>query len=258
MTAITAAPEQLSLGSAVAEAFRLAARRPVTLLLLSTFLALAPAAAAMWAGQQGLVAERAARASGDFLRAWSWVGASTAAGFAIAGVNWIYQGAVARMAARDAGLTAAADLDILGPRAAGRFAAGAVTSLLVSAATLALIVPGLLLGLAWCMSPAVAAVEGPGLKQMYGRSIELTRGHRAALFGLLIVYEVLKLGVLYGVRYAVGAPSPLVTYAGPDWLVFGLQPVLSAAMSLVYAAVMGCVYLELRRLRDGGLAATFD
>ncbi|HEY1426979.1 MAG TPA: hypothetical protein VGF50_09935 [Caulobacteraceae bacterium] len=258
MTAIAAAPEQLRLGSAVAEGFRLAARRPVAVLLLSVFLTFLPAVATIWMSQHVVGAERAARASGDRLLFWSWAGVQMAVAFAAAGVNWIYQGAVALMAARSAGLSASADLDVLGARAVWLFAVGALTNLIVSVAALALLVPALLLGLAWCISPAVAAVEAPGLKQMYRRSAELTRGHRVALFGLLIAYEALKLALEFGVRFAVGAPTPLLANAGPAWLVLGLQPALSATMSAVYAVVMGCVYLELRRLHDGGLAATFD
>ncbi len=128
-------------------------------------------------------------------------------------------------------------------------------------ATLLLIVPGVLLSLAWMVCPAVAAVEGKGFVDIFRRSAELTRGHRGALFGLALLFGVTGAVLSFVLRIAVGVPL-LATGVQPALLTFGLQPALSAALAAIWASIIAAAYLELRGVKEGftagGVAATFD
>lgn len=253
MTAVAAASEQLNLSAAIADGFRLIGRRPMTMLALAACLGLAPAIANAWAS--GQLAQTT-----HLPELWKPVGEAFAASFAAVGVNWVLQGGVALLAAADAPSYGSRDeppLSLLARRAGWLFVAGVASNIAVSLGTLALIVPGLLLGLAWCSAPAVSAVEGRSLLSMWRRSADLTRGHRGALFGLFVGYFAMRAAVSYGTRLALGLPLQPLS-AGPGWIVFGLQPAVSTCFTVIYAAVMASVYLELRRLHDGGVAGTFD
>ena len=52
---------------------------------------------------------------------------------------------------------------------------------------LVFIVPGVLLGLAWCMAAPAEVIERTGILASLSRSAELTRNNRAVIFGLAII-----------------------------------------------------------------------
>jgi hypothetical protein len=258
MTAVATEPQQPNLSRAVADGFRLIGRHPTTILILAALLVLPAEAILAWT--DGNAAPSAAQGPTALAEVWGHAGIRIAVVYAAGGVEWMFLGAVATLAAADARSRDGFDdalPPIFGLRSASLFLAGVVTNILISLGTLALFVPGIMMGLAWCVGPAVAAVEGHGLSAVYRRSADLTRGHRGALMGFFIGFFLVRGAFTYGPRLALGLPWATL-YVGPDWLVYGVRPAVSTGLGVVYAAVMGCVYLELRRLHEGGLAATFD
>jgi hypothetical protein len=125
-----------------------------------------------------------------------------------------------------------------------------------------LIVPGLMIAVAWCLCIPVYVVEHPDLMEAFRRSAQLTRGNRWRVFAIFVLYFValLIIELVFGVfnsamRIAAGdAPSVVVALV--------INPLLYVANALIGSTGIAVLYVELRRLRDGvgpeGLAAIFD
>ncbi|HEY3889957.1 MAG TPA: glycerophosphoryl diester phosphodiesterase membrane domain-containing protein [Caulobacteraceae bacterium] len=125
------------------------------------------------------------------------------------------------------------------------------------------IVPGLMLAVAWMVAVPAQVVEHTGVFGALSRSAELTRGHRWAIFGLLVIYLIAS-GVLQGSIIGIVAAlavslSPNLSQAATQLVA---QPLLSVATSLIGAAGVASIYYELRSTREGigpeALAAVFD
>jgi hypothetical protein len=126
-----------------------------------------------------------------------------------------------------------------------------------------LIVPGLMMAVAWMVAVPAQVVERTGVFGAMSRSAELTRGHRWAIFGLLVIYLIASGVVQTAVTGVVAALavglSPSTAQAATHLVV---QPLLSVVTSLVGAAGVASIYYELRSTREGigpeALAAVFD
>jgi hypothetical protein len=123
------------------------------------------------------------------------------------------------------------------------------------------VVPGIMVATAWISAVPVRVVERLGPFGALGRSAELTRGHRWAIFGLIVIY-LLGSWMLQG---AVLAVIGSLAEAGPTALPVNalvLQPLVAAATHMVSAAGVASIYYELRSGREGigpeALAAVFD
>lgn len=129
------------------------------------------------------------------------------------------------------------------------FAIVIVRTIGIAFATLALIVPGIILSLMWALAIPVAVLEDAGLNQSLARSRALSAGHRGRIFAIYALYFVLlfalesALAVPVGIVAAVKGPSaaasmaPVVQVAD---VVIGfvisclVTPVLSISLSLLY------------------------
>ena len=131
-----------------------------------------------------------------------------------------------------------------------------VTTFGVALGMLLLIVPGIMLYVAWAVAVPVLIEEKRGVFGSLGRSAELTKGSRWAIFGLLVVYVIVA-GVIGGVFGAFGPTNPFeASFA------FALVNALSSTVtSLIAAAMLASLYVELRTAKEGatsdGLAAIF-
>lgn len=135
-------------------------------------------------------------------------------------------------------------------------------SLAVSLGIMLLIVPGVLMALAWCVAVPSYVVEQRGVFASFERSAELTRGSRGAIFGLFVLYIVaalvveIVLGVVGGITnfVSIGGFSPLTRLV--------VMPLIQVINALIGASGIAVLYVELRRIKDGvgprGLAAIFD
>lgn len=124
-----------------------------------------------------------------------------------------------------------------------------------------LIVPGVMLLVAWCVAVPARVSEQTGLIEAFGRSAELTRGNRWRIFGLMLLFLVLT--------WIVGALLTPISIAamtaGPQGMVLGQM--INSTVSGVINALIGAtgasvIYVELKRLKEGlapdALAALFD
>ncbi|MDB5493055.1 MAG: hypothetical protein JWP86_392 [Phenylobacterium sp.] len=130
---------------------------------------------------------------------------------------------------------------------------------------LLLIVPGVMLGIAWCVAGPALIAERSGITAVFGRSAELTRGHRWSIFGLSVVM-VIALLIIEGVLGAIGITrgfnfmAVAATMASPA-MVIGAG-VVSGLITAIGTTVLATLYAELRELKDGtsgeSLAEIFD
>jgi hypothetical protein len=125
-----------------------------------------------------------------------------------------------------------------------------------------LLVPGLMMLTAWIVAVPAQVVERTGVFGAMGRSADLTRGHRWAIFGLIVIF-LIGSGLVQGMALAVTAPF-LATSSGAAQVVsqMAIQPLVTAATGLVAAVGVASIYYELRSAREGigpeALAAVFD
>lgn len=125
--------------------------------------------------------------------------------------------------------------------------------------TLCLVVPGIFLAVAWSMVAPVVAVERKGVFGGFGRSFELTRGSRWAIFLIVLVYVVgcLIVALLVGVilRFALGATGSIFIpqfASGPVlWVSTLINLLVGALLRAVGATGLGVIYSELRGVGGG-------
>lgn len=134
---------------------------------------------------------------------------------------------------------------------------------------LLLIVPGVLMALAWIVAVPSLVVERKGVFGSLSRSADLTRNHRGSIFLIGVVFWVLS--VIVGV--VVGVVVGLVFGLGVGALGFANTPALqivqavvaalaNAAEAMVGAVGVAAIYYELRSIKEGigpqALASVFD
>ena len=114
-----------------------------------------------------------------------------------------------------------------------------------------LIVPGLILLVRWFVVAPARAIEGPGIRNAFAHSAALTQGYRWKIFVLAVIF------LLGSVLVSGGG-----TYITMNWgrALAGLH--LAALPTLLLSAVVGgfkavataVTYVEVRRVKQGGLA----
>ena len=107
-----------------------------------------------------------------------------------------------------------------------------------------IIIPGLYLLVVWSVVAPVTVLERPGIFSAFGRSMELVRGHRWAVFGVIIV---VSLAVLI-VSLAVGLATASLGSVGRALV----QWAVNAAVAPVSALSASVIYFRLRS--SGALA----
>jgi len=139
---------------------------------------------------------------------------------------------------------------------------GIVLGFAVACGLVLLIVPGLMILTAWCVTVPTYVIEQTSFFGAFGRSADLTRGNRWRIFALFVVYFVALIIVeavfgLFGTasRLAAGGSVPMLQ-------ALIVTPLIGIANALIGATGAAVLYTELRRVRDGvgpaGLAAIFD
>ena len=262
MTVATAAPERFDIGRVLAGGFEIVRRRPLTMILLTALFGYLPTAAALWLSTHVLPAPTVVTAA-DPLAAMRRLALVELIAIFAGGFAWMLQGSVAAAALSDYGerpLSAGAALARVGPRLPMIYVMGVLATLGVLFGTVLLIVPGILLSLAWSQGGIVAAVENTGFRA-FGRSAELTRNNRISLFVILLIYGVASFVLSFVARVVAGAA---LTNAAdqPLWLTLGLQPLATSLVQIFLNATMVAAYSELRGVKEGltatSLAALFD
>jgi hypothetical protein len=133
---------------------------------------------------------------------------------------------------------------------------------------IALIVPATILVSMWAVALPAMVGEGLGVFEAFGRSRELTRGHRLSIFGVLfllvIVYYVLAI-VIAGSMLGAGALSGAFSLENigniSPWMTLLSLPVAWVS-GMLLKAVVASLYLETVLVKEGArtdhLSDVFD
>jgi uncharacterized membrane protein len=127
---------------------------------------------------------------------------------------------------------------------------------------LLIIVPGVILALAWAVITPVRVAERTGITQTFRRSAELTRGNRGSIFLIDLIFGVLILVLDFVIRPLAGLS--FVTVAGEQVTVvfIVLTSIVRITSSLIGATLAASIYYELRVIKEGigpeQLAAIFS
>ena len=136
----------------------------------------------------------------------------------------------------------------------GTLAMTILMGLALLVAFLLLVVPGVMLMLRWIAAIPALVVERAGVLGSLGRSRDLTRGHRWAILGFLLV-----LGLVVFIVFAVVAiggafaATMLLPTSGPTVAQI-ITLASNAILSAVNGAAVAALYIELRRSGEGGLS----
>ncbi|MCC7267844.1 MAG: hypothetical protein IT546_10950 [Caulobacteraceae bacterium] len=127
---------------------------------------------------------------------------------------------------------------------------------------LLLIVPGLILAAAWCVAAPVRVVEGRGVFDSLGRSLELTRGARLPILGLLIGGIVVMV-IIFAVVSGIGSAAAATTWPAAAGYVEAVLDAVAGAVAGVFQSIgLAAIFFELRRIKEGAgpdaVAAVFD
>jgi hypothetical protein len=141
------------------------------------------------------------------------------------------------------------------------------------------VVPGILIAIVWYVATAVQVVENTGVFASFSRSADLTRGCRWSIFAVNLLVGIINTVVFYvsilliamllgGIGLATGmAGAGANAGATPGVMAILMAIVLGVAyMAFIVifvalnAALPSAVYIELRRIKEGGanIAAVFS
>ncbi len=256
MTAMTATQEQLDIGRVIQELFAVLSRNLVTFGVLALILTGLPSAVANLLQTE---VEHNATATG-----WAWF-ASTTLIQAVAGL--VLQGALIYATIRDLN---GRPIRVVDGLAIGMhnllplLGVGILYAVAVALGCILLVVPGVMIAVAWVVAVPVLIAERLPVMATFGRSAELTRGNRWRIFGLLLLYVAFFLALTIVTSVANGIAS-FAADAVPGVLTVqhALLNVVSSVISALIGATGGAVlYVELRRIREGvgheELATIFD
>jgi hypothetical protein len=120
--------------------------------------------------------------------------------------------------------------------------------LAVAAGLCLLIVPGVLLALAWSAAPAVLIEERRDILACFSRSADLTRGTRLHIFGAGLIFAVFEILASLVVEFAA---APFPQFVGD----VVLRPLCSTVLGVVGVVLMAAIYNDLRGLEADRTAA---
>lgn len=188
----------------------------------------------------------------DFSAMWgamlvSWVAAVV--------IGAIVQGALTRAAVADyeghrasLGECIGAALRVLLPL----IGVGLLFGLGVAVGTMLLIVPGIIIMVAWSVAGPAVVVEREGVMAAFRRSQELTSGDRWRIFGLFLVLLAIYV-IFFVLLAAVGLRGMMANSAQPFGVVSVIVNVLTATVfNLLWGTIQPSIYLELRQEKEGG------
>jgi MFS family permease len=256
MTATTATLERLDIGRVIQQLFAVLSRNIVTFAVLALILTGLPTAVL------GVLQPNVRAGAGA--EGWSWymttVLISAVAGLVLQGT--LIYATIGDLNGRKVRVSEALAvglrnfLPLLG--------VGFLYVLAVMFGSLLLIVPGIMIAIAWIAAVPVLIAEGTSVFASFGRSAELTRGNRWRIFALLLLYLAVYI-VLGVVMSIVGGVSGAIASAvsGETSIQTVLLSIIYNVISTLVGATGGAVlYVELRRVREGvgheALASIFD
>jgi hypothetical protein len=129
---------------------------------------------------------------------------------------------------------------------------GILLGLGVMVGLLLLVVPGILMGLAWLVAVPAEVVERTGVTASFGRSADLTRNHRGAILGLIVAYYL----IVWIIIAVIGALTIGIAYgaAADGGLRIGMAiftAAYQAVITMLGATGIASIYYELRSIKEG-------
>jgi hypothetical protein len=125
-----------------------------------------------------------------------------------------------------------------------------------------LIVPGLMLITAWTVVVPAFVVERTGVMESFGRSAALTRGHRWAIFGMIVVFGIGVYVLNLATRPLFGLPVMMTKVSGLPLTYLVFQTLVRMVTSVIAATGSAAIYYELRTNKEGigpqQLASVFE
>ncbi|HET8591760.1 MAG TPA: hypothetical protein VFM01_19130 [Nakamurella sp.] len=135
-------------------------------------------------------------------------------------------------------------------RLAGRLPSLLLTSVLVGIAIsigLALVVvPGVLIYLAWALAAPAAAMERATPGTALRRSVRLTVGHRSRILGMTLLIGVIAFGIDVVVTSVIQAAAASMTAVAALVLSQAISAVLAALTTSWIGAVIALLYIDIR------------
>lgn len=135
------------------------------------------------------------------------------------------------------------------------FGLSIVLSLAVGFAMILLLVPGIMLAVAWSVAAPALVIERGGVFGSLGRSMRLTKGARWRVFGvcvLVFVIYYLAAGVVGVGNIAVqGLPQAGAVGTAQPIGVTILSLALQTGFIAVWSAIQAALFVELREWKDG-------
>ena len=128
-----------------------------------------------------------------------------------------------------------------------------VVALATGAAMMLLLVPGIMVALAFQVATTACVVEGLSLEAALNRSRFLTRGLRWRLLGLLLIVLLITFGlqILLGlIRMMLG-----IGVIGTSLIVVGAQALGYGVSAVIGAATTASAYVELVEVKGGGVVS---
>ncbi|WP_027051426.1 hypothetical protein [Mesorhizobium erdmanii] len=120
---------------------------------------------------------------------------------------------------------------------------GLLVGLGVGFASIALLVPGIILWLGWSVAIPVLIQERLGVFGSMSRSRALTKGSRWSLFGLFVILIILAM--------IIQSMSAVVVYLFHGIIAAFLAALVQTVVSMVISVATAVSYVELRQAKDG-------
>jgi hypothetical protein len=130
------------------------------------------------------------------------------------------------------------------------FAVNLLYFLAVALGMLLLIVPGVMMALAWCVAGPALLDQRTGIIQSFEESARLTRGNRWRLLGLFVLFA-LGAGFVQGLFNGVGLATSYASeglFTAPRLLG---SAVIATAVRALATPGLAAIYVQLRELRGG-------
>ena len=130
-------------------------------------------------------------------------------------------------------------------------------ALAVGLGMILLIVPGIMIAVAWCVAVPSLVAERLGIFDAFGRSAELTRGNRWRIFALFVILWVVSLVLAMIVGAVTGGAAMTAAMSGapvptqnPVFII--MNALVGAVSALLGATGVAVLYVQLRNAQEGG------
>ena len=258
----TTTVRRFDMGRVFRNGFAVFNRFPVTLLAIGALLTFPTVIATDWANLH-LIGPRPP--ADDIPASLRRIGMLGLVGLLAAGIGWLRVAAVALcVVAAEAGearLDYGALVSKLLARLPALYLLGVVSALGIALGLVLLIIPGLIIALAWSLGPIVAMREDKSLSLVLSRSAALTSGYRIQIFGIYLLFFLAGAALEALARAALGVPL-LANQPSDPALDYIVQPAISAVLGAIEAAILAAAYTELRMVKEGAtsdqVARTFS